>query len=94
ALATASLIGIGCQQYRTCHTGNCPVGITTHRDDLRERFDVEKSTKRLVNFFNATREELKLVCQTNGRKSVHDLQWDDIFTTDYSMHKMTGIDLP
>jgi len=94
ALATASLMGIGCQQYRTCHTGNCPVGITTHREDLRERFDVEKSSKRLTNFFNATRAELKLICQTNGKNDVHKLEWSDIFTTDYSMHKMTGIDLP
>lgn len=94
ALATSALMGIGCQQYRTCDTGNCPVGITTHREDLRERFDVEKSAQRLTNFFNATREELKLICQTNGKNDVHKLAWSDIFTTDYGMHKMTGIDLP
>ena len=29
ALATASLMAIGCQQYRACHSGGCPVGIAT-----------------------------------------------------------------
>lgn len=94
ALATASLIGIGCQQYRACHTDNCPVGITTHREDLRERFDIEKSTQRLVNFFTATKKELILIAQTNGKKDIHSLDWDDIFTTNYELHKITGIDLP
>ena len=27
AMATASMIAIGCRQYLACHTGNCPVGI-------------------------------------------------------------------
>src|SRR5699024_12107363 len=26
ALATASMMAIGCQQYRACHRGTCPVG--------------------------------------------------------------------
>ena len=29
ALATASMMAIGCQQYRACHRGTCLVGIAT-----------------------------------------------------------------
>jgi methylamine---glutamate N-methyltransferase subunit C len=94
ALATASLIGIGCQQYRICHTGNCPVGITTHKENLRERFDIQQSRKRLVNFFTATKEELELIARTNGRKDIHGLSMNDVYTLDYNLHKAAGVPLP
>ena len=55
ALATASLIAIGCQQYRVCHTGRCPVGITTQDPELRKRLDVDQSAQRLADFYAANR---------------------------------------
>jgi len=27
-------------------------------------------------------------------KDIHLLSWEDIFTTNYELHKITGIDLP
>ncbi|MCP4580816.1 MAG: glutamate synthase, partial [candidate division Zixibacteria bacterium] len=41
AIATAALIACGCQQYRVCNTGKCPVGITTQDPELRNRFNIE-----------------------------------------------------
>ncbi len=80
ALATASMISIGCQQYRICHTGRCPVGIATQDNELRKRFSIEESTKRFVNFYNATKEELKNIARINGKNDVHLLNKTDIFT--------------
>ena len=94
ALATASLIGIGCQQYRTCHTGDCPVGIATQNPELRKRLDIQQSRERLVNFFKATERELRLISQTNGKNDVHRLSHKDIFTLSMPMHKIAGIPLP
>lgn len=92
ALATASLLAIGCQQYRVCHTGNCPVGVTTQDPKLRERFDVEESAKRLVNFYNATREEVATFARINGRDDVHALDLSDLVTISNEVSQNTSIE--
>jgi len=91
-LATASLIAIGCQQYRICNTGRCPVGITTQDPEFRQRFNVEQSTKRFVNFYTATREELKNFARINGRKDVHLLDKSDLFTISNEVSQNTDIE--
>jgi glutamate synthase domain-containing protein 2/rubredoxin len=91
ALATASLIAIGCQQYRICHTGRCPVGITTQDPALRERFDVEESVRRFVNFYEATKRELETFARINGRARVHDLDRSDLFTLSEEVARHTGL---
>lgn len=80
ALASSSLIAIGCQLYRICNTGNCPVGITTQDPKLRERFSIPASKERFINFYNGTNEELQVLARINGRSNVHDLDLTDIFT--------------
>ncbi len=92
ALATASLIAIGCQQYRICHTGNCPVGITTQNPDLRSRLQIEESVKRFVRFYETTKEELKNFARINGRKDVHDLDLTDVFTISSEVSNFTDIE--
>ncbi len=91
ALATASLVAIGCQQYRICQTGRCPVGITTQDPDLRRRFDVERSAQRLANFFRATADELKVFARINGRRDVHDLDLTDVVTISNEVSQNTDI---
>jgi len=92
ALATASLIAIGCQQYRVCHTGRCPVGITTQDPELRKRLDVEVSAQRLANFYNATREEVANFARINGRADVHDLDMSDLVAISNEISQNTGIE--
>ncbi len=92
ALATASLIAIGCQQYRICNTGKCPVGITTQDPELRRRFSIPASKQRLINFFSQTQSELQTLARINGRKNVHDLDLSDIFTISNEVAQNTDID--
>lgn len=92
ALATASLLAIGCQQYRICNTGNCPVGITTQDPELRSRFSIPASKKRFVNFYSATKGELETLARINGRSDVHDLGMSDIFTTSNEVAQNTDIE--
>jgi glutamate synthase domain-containing protein 2 len=91
ALATASLIAIGCQQYRICNTGKCPVGITTQDPALRARFSIEASRKRFVNFYKLTRDELQTLARINGRSNVHHLDLTDIFTISNEVAHNTDI---
>ena len=92
ALATASLVAIGCQQYRICHTGRCPVGITTQDPALRARLDIERSAERYVRFFAATKRELEVFARINGRTSVHDLDRSDLVTIDHAVAAYTDIE--
>lgn len=92
ALATASLLAIGCQQYRICDTGRCPVGITTQDPALRARLGLDQSVARFVNFYTATREELCVLARINGRDDVHALDLSDIFTLSDEVARYTDIE--
>ena len=92
ALASASLIAIGCQQYRICNTGNCPVGITTQDPELRARFSIQASKQRFENFYRVTKEELQTLARINGRSDVHDLGLADVFTISNEVAQNSDID--
>jgi glutamate synthase domain-containing protein 2 len=92
AMATASLIAIGCQQYRICGSGRCPVGITTQDDELRARFDVDRSVARYVRWYEATRRELLTFARINGRSNIHDLDPSDLVTLDTEISEHTDIE--
>jgi len=92
ALATASMIAIGCQQYRICNTGNCPVGITTQKRELRGRFFIGESVKRIVNLYTATANEIETFLRINGRSDISELDLSDVFTTSREISEYTDIE--
>ena len=92
ALATSSLLAIGCQQYRICNTGKCPVGIATQDPELRKRFCVPASKQRFINFYRTTKDELETLARINGRSDVHELDLSDIFTVSSGIADNTDID--
>ena len=91
ALATSALMAIGCQQYRICHTGNCPVGITSQDPELRSRLDVDKSANRLANFLRISTEELKDFARLTGNDDIHSLSISDLCTTNSEISNHTFI---
>ena len=92
ALATASMVAVGCRQARVCQTGLCPVGIATQDPGLRQLFDFDRAVDRFVNFFNGTQEELKHFARTNGRDDVHKLDQTDILTLSDDVARHTGLE--
>jgi glutamate synthase domain-containing protein 2 len=92
AIATTALMAIGCQQYRICHTGKCPMGIATQNPDLRERLDIETSANQLANFLTATTEELKTFARLTGNNDIHKLSVDDLCTTNSEISGHTNIE--
>jgi len=91
ALATASLISIGCIQARVCHTGTCPAGITTQNEQLRQLFDPENGVRGFVNFFTGANNELKVFARTNGIKDVHNFCVTDLLTDSVIVSQFTDI---
>ena len=92
ALATASLISIGCIQARVCHTGTCPVGITTQNEQLRKLVVHANAVKGFVNFYNATNNELKVFARSNGLDDIHKLQVSDLVTDNLLVADFTDIE--
>jgi glutamate synthase domain-containing protein 2 len=91
AIGTAALMAIGCQQYRICDTGRCPVGIATHDPGLRARLDVEDAARGLANFLRVSTEELEDFARLTGHDSVHKLSVNDLVTTNSEISDFTSI---
>ncbi len=91
ALANSAIQAIGCIAMRACHTNNCPVGITTQKDHLRARLNVQKSALQLKNFFEASTELLKVMARACGHNHLNQLCIDDLSTFNRDMAYLTGI---
>lgn len=92
AIGTAALMAIGCQQYRICHTGKCPMGITAQDPELRARFNVEDSAAGLKNFLTASTDEIKDFTRLTGNDDVHKLSVTDLCTTNSEISHYTDIE--
>lgn len=92
AIGTAALMAIGCQQYRICNTGKCPMGIATQDPTLRRNLSVNKSARKLENYLNATANELRDFARLTGRQSIHDLSVTDLCTVNSEISNHTPIE--
>ena len=91
ALGTGVMMALGCQQYRVCNTGRCPVGIATQDPALRARLDVDQSAARVANYFSVITEELKDFSRLTGHPDVHGLSIRDICTTNSEISNHTPV---
>lgn len=91
AIGTAALIAAGCQQYRLCHTGRCPVGITSQDPELRARLQIDQSARRLENFLRVSTDELAALARLTGHDDVRQLSLADVCTTNSEISRHTEI---
>ncbi len=91
AVASASLMALGCQRYRICDTGKCPMGIATQDPELEKRLDIEVGAQRVANYLNGTAEELRMFTRITGHEDIHDLSLNDICTTNSEISDYTSI---
>ena len=91
AIGTAALMAIGCRQYRMCHTGRCPTGITSQDQNLRSRIDIGNASKGLSNFLQVTKNELEIFTRMTGHRSISELSAEDISCTSYDIACAAGI---
>lgn len=91
ALSNSALQAIGCIGMRACHTNNCPVGIATQKEHLRQRIIIEESAQRLANFFQASVELMKVMARACGHRNLGDFSIDDLTTWKKEMAGLTGI---
>src|SRR5215212_4463312 len=65
-LARESMLAIGCLQAQICHTGKCPVGITTRNRWLRRAIRPGDKAERLAAYIVALRGELYSLARACG----------------------------
>ncbi|MBF2097358.1 MAG: glutamate synthase subunit alpha, partial [Gloeomargaritaceae cyanobacterium C42_A2020_066] len=65
---SVAMIAAGCIMARICHTNNCPVGVASQREDLRERFP--GLPEHVVNFFLFVAEEVRSILAQLGYRTL------------------------
>ena len=61
-----------------CHTGRCPVGVTTQDAGLERRLDPDRGARRVTNYLKAMAMETAALARACGKSDVHNLEPDDL----------------
>jgi glutamate synthase domain-containing protein 2 len=91
--ATAFMIAMGCIYCGRCWTGQCPVGIATQDEQLREKFDSAKNISQIVNFIKNSTEEIKMIAGACGENDIHRLNKKHLRSLDILTSKITKVPL-
>jgi glutamate synthase domain-containing protein 2 len=94
AIGTAALVALGCNRpvhvddYRAlgtepgychhCHTGRCPVGVTTQDPALEARLNPEQGARWLKNYVTVMTLEAQTIARANGKSHVLNLEPEDL----------------
>jgi methylamine---glutamate N-methyltransferase subunit C len=86
---------IGAEPYSChhCHTGRCPVGITTQDPELAARLEIDEGAGRVANFFHALTAEIQILARACGKSSVHHLEPEDLRALSLEASLITGLPL-
>src|SRR6202453_5267919 len=71
-------IGVPAGRCYHCHTGRCPVGITTQDPELRKRLEVDSAAERVYNFLHTLTLECQMLARACGKTNVHSLEPEDL----------------
>jgi glutamate synthase domain-containing protein 2 len=109
SIGTAALIALDCnrpvhlEEYRAlgtepgachhCHTGKCPVGITTQDALLEARLDVAEGARRLRNYLTTLTMEAQTLARACGKSHLHNLEPEDLAALTVEAAAMAGVPL-
>jgi glutamate synthase domain-containing protein 2 len=71
-------VGVPAGRCYHCHTGRCPVGITTQDVELRKRLKVDEAAERVYNFLHTLTLETQMLARACGKTDVHSLEPEDL----------------
>jgi len=93
-IGTAALIALNCNKpvyeddyaaigaaphaCHHCHTGRCPVGITTQDEELMRRLDIDQGAERVANLLRAMTLEIQMLARACGKSEVRHLEPEDM----------------
>ena len=76
-----------------CHTGKCPVGITTQDPQLEQRLDPELAAQRVRNYLTTLTLETQTLARACGKSHVHNLEPEDMVALTMEAAAMARIPL-
>jgi methylamine---glutamate N-methyltransferase subunit C len=93
--ASADYTALGTQPgfCHHCHTGRCPVGVTTQDAVLEQRLEVETGARRVRNYLKTLTMELTMLARACGKQDVHHLEREDLVALTVESAAMAGVPL-
>ena len=76
--ARGFMFALGCIQAQTCHTGNCPTGVTTQDPKRQVALVVPSKADRVRNFHRQTLESVQEMLQATGLSEPSELRLNHI----------------
>ena len=109
AIGSAAMVALGCnkpvfvEDYRAlgtepgcchhCHTGRCPVGITTQDPELEQRLPPDHGARLVRNYLSTMVLELQTLARACGKSHVHNLEPEDLAALTIEAAAMAGVPL-
>ena len=109
SIGSAALVALGCNRpvfvddyaqlgtapgyCHHCHTGRCPVGITTHDPVLEARLHPEQGARWLQNYVTVMVMELQTIARACGKSHVLNLEPEDMVALTIEAAAMAGVPL-
>ncbi len=109
SLGTAVLIALNCNRHlyvedyaalgtkpgfcHNCHTGKCPVGITTQDPELEKRLEPDAAARRVRNYLSTLVLETQTLARACGKSHVHNLEPEDLAALTVEAAAMAGLPL-
>jgi glutamate synthase domain-containing protein 2 len=109
SIGTAALIALNCnkpihvEDYHAlgtepgachhCHTGRCPVGITTQDDVLQKRLDPDQGARRVRNYLSTMVMEMQILARACGKSHLLNLEPEDMVALTIEAAAMAGVPL-
>src|SRR5882724_1791104 len=93
--ATADYVQLGTKAgfCHHCHTGRCPVGVTTQDPLLEQRLEPATGAKRVRNYFKTLSMELTMIARACGKQNVHHLEREDLVALTIEAAAIAGVPL-
>lgn len=109
SIGTAALIALGCNKpvylddyhklgtepgsCHHCHTGRCPVGVTTQIPEYEQRLSADQGARWLRNYVTTMLLELQTIARACGKNHVHNLEPEDMVALTVEAAAMAGVPL-
>jgi len=76
-----------------CHTGRCPVGVTTQDPVLEARLKLDEAADRVFNLLQSMTMEMQMFARACGNADVHHLEAEDLRALTLEASMITGVPL-
>jgi len=90
-IGTAAILAGTCIACVQCHSNKCPTGITTHKEDLEQRYEIDRNAEWVATFLHNMAMELSAITLASDKDNCHDLCRSDLRALTPEASAITGV---